>query len=1632
MYQRFTYTILSILLAFSSLYAQDWQSFNSSRNNLTGFATSVAADKNGNVITAGIFGSTIDIGNGTSLTGSGLNDAFIAKYSSSNNIIWARKMGGTSNDEAKQVLVDKNGTIYVTGTFVGTATFGSSSVSSRGGIDMFVAKYSKDGVFSWVKTIGGTGTENNPKIAIDTVGSVYITGSFSGSIFLPNSGGLTSSGGRDCFIIKLDSTGATTWSTKIGGANIENSSDIKVDASMNVYITGDFTGTTASVGTFTLTSVGTTDAFLAKTNAAGVVTMAIKMGSTQVDRVDALALDSNNNIYVSGNHNFGSNFTIGNTIIPNTTNKSIFIAKITPSGSLLWSSLEGNALPSASSAITVLGNQVIWGGYFTDSLTIGNQFVDSYGLQDAVLASYSLNGNFNWVRSGGGKNYDAVQYIAAGNMDTLLVCGTIADTSYMGTFRNNSTNTGNRSFWATFTNRSCVPITPFEQSQIHGGCIGSNATLYVKAGMLGNPVYQWKRNNQIVGYNSKKLQLTNITSQHEGSYTCTIFSPCDTVTYAVANFQAIPTQNCNLNPPYVWVKSGGSTMEELKNHKVVIDSAGNSYVAGLFRNTANFGNGISLVSNGGFDLFFAKYNAAGTIQWAKKIGSTGAEELAGLSIDANANVYISGNCNIGGTNATTTFDQLTSTIPQYFLVKFNGNGVLKWLKQAPNPFATVSASTTDKQGNTYTSLSFQTTLQLDTFILTQAVRTALAICKYDSLGNVKYAAKISNPTFGGMLCNSIALDSNGKNLYLTGSLNGNVTVGSFSHTSTNNQFYLVKCNTDSLKVNWLKKELNGKTCYGNKVHVTKKGNIYVGFEAIEFPINFSNNIVNFQLNAFASAGLVQADSNGVFTWAKGIDGDQGDVINDIASDSVNNVFITGFTGIGANIGGMVSKGDMFVAAFNEAGRLQFLKSGTKAEPTGIAVDAANNCYITGTFKYHVQFDNINVQGSSQIIDLNDFFITKMGASSFIVPIINTTISSNNVVGNLLGITGKYLQNTQTVHIGATKAIVLSARPDKVTVMIAPGTVSGGVTLGTELGNNILPITVTINTALAPNTQQGNKLSVLTAGTTAKLGTAVAISADGNTTVIGAPDDDAGIGAVYIFNRINNSWQQTAKLTGTYTGSNINAKQGSAVAISADGTKVAFGTPGNNNNAGGIYVFSKNGASWMQEAYVIPYDMVGAARIGTSISMAANGGIIVAGGMNDNSNRGASWVFVQKDEIWQQLQAKLTATDATTNAQQGSAVAISADSTTIAVGALRDNNYIGAFWIYKRNATGIYSQQGNKFLPTQIIGAAQIGTSISISADGKIVAVGASKDNSRGAVWMYALQNNQYIQESKITNSTSAINSQFGFSTSLSANGNTLLVGNNLTDTQNGASWQYTKPSNGWANTSPTLIQGTGSVGAAQQGSSVAISADETTSIIGGLNDDAQRGAFWIFYNQSNLVLPVKFLAFTLQQRNTYNQLQFKVGSQINILAYIVEKSTDGVSFTSIKQLQTQSNNTYQYNDYALTPNTIYYYRIKAISKNGEYNYSNILNTNISNAIQHVKLYPNPVANNAQIDCVINETTATSIQIVNMNGSIVWSKKNDLIKGRNLLNIPVENLAKGSYYLIIKGNNLYMNQLFVKQ
>ncbi|MCH7908562.1 MAG: hypothetical protein IIB38_02975, partial [Candidatus Hydrogenedentes bacterium] len=146
---------------------------------------------------------------------------------------FAASMGGTGTDEGIAIAVDASGNVYTTGSFEGTVDFdpGASvfDLTSMGGLDVFISKLDASGNFLWAKAMGGTGTDKALGIAVDDSGKVYTTGSFEGTVdFDPGASvfDLTSTGGLDLFVSKLDASGNFLWATALGGAGDDQAWDI--------------------------------------------------------------------------------------------------------------------------------------------------------------------------------------------------------------------------------------------------------------------------------------------------------------------------------------------------------------------------------------------------------------------------------------------------------------------------------------------------------------------------------------------------------------------------------------------------------------------------------------------------------------------------------------------------------------------------------------------------------------------------------------------------------------------------------------------------------------------------------------------------------------------------------------------------------------------------------------------------------------------------------------------------------------------------------------------------------------------------------------------------------------------------------------------------------------------------------------------------------------------------------------------------------------------------------------------------------------------------------------------------------------------------------------------------------------
>ncbi len=243
---------------------------------------SIAIDNQGNIVTSGYFFGTVDFnpGSGTSnLSSNGSMDFFISKLDSSGDFLWAKNMGGSSNDSSESMAVDENDNILVTGSFSGTADFDpgleEANLTSAGSLDIYISKYSSSGDFLWANRFGGSRNDYANGVSVHSNGDVYTTGVFTGTVDFDSGAdtiNLVSAGNWDVFILKTASTGDYLWAKGIGGSNEDYATSLALDSNGNVFTTGYFAGTVdfdPGTNTAELTSGGLDDVFILRLNASG-------------------------------------------------------------------------------------------------------------------------------------------------------------------------------------------------------------------------------------------------------------------------------------------------------------------------------------------------------------------------------------------------------------------------------------------------------------------------------------------------------------------------------------------------------------------------------------------------------------------------------------------------------------------------------------------------------------------------------------------------------------------------------------------------------------------------------------------------------------------------------------------------------------------------------------------------------------------------------------------------------------------------------------------------------------------------------------------------------------------------------------------------------------------------------------------------------------------------------------------------------------------------------------------------------------------------------------------------------------------------------------------------------------------
>lgn len=410
-------------------------------------------------------------------------------------------------------------------------------------------------IWQWSQSFGSTTEDVASSVVADASGNVYVTGNFSGTVNF-GGGNLASAGSWDIFLAKYDAAGAHQWSKRFGAGADDVGYVVTADGSGNVIVTGRFAGN-VNFGGGNLPSAGGYDIFVAKYDASGTHQWSQRFGAGGDDAGFSVDVDGSGNVVVTGFFNGTVNF--GGANLPSAGSEDIFVAKYDASGAHLWSQRFGSTGLDQGEEVAVdpLGNVVV-SGPFNGTVNFGGSNLTSGGGIDIFLAKYDASGVHVWSKSFGAGGTDYPGRMGVDGAGNVAMTGAFSNTVDFG-----------------------------------GGGL-------VSAG--GRDIF-------------------------------------------IARYDA--------SGAHLWSQGFGTPTNDA-GKRIAVDAAGNMVVTGNFDNgTVNFG-GSNLTSLGGSEIFLVRFKADGTHQWSYSFGGTNSDEGYGVAMGPAQALfltgYFAGTANFGGSN----------------------------------------------------------------------------------------------------------------------------------------------------------------------------------------------------------------------------------------------------------------------------------------------------------------------------------------------------------------------------------------------------------------------------------------------------------------------------------------------------------------------------------------------------------------------------------------------------------------------------------------------------------------------------------------------------------------------------------------------------------------------------------------------------------------------------------------------------------------------------------------------------------------------------------------------------------------------------------------------------------------------
>ncbi|MBK9283932.1 MAG: T9SS type A sorting domain-containing protein [Sphingobacteriaceae bacterium] len=420
------------------------------------------------------------------------------------------------------------------------------------------------------------------------------------------------------------------WARACGGNVADLARSLAVDASGNVFYTGVFEGIVdfdPGPGTFTLSSLGTVDVFVAKLDAAGNFVWAKAIGGVSTDAAFSIALDANANVYISGSFSGSVDFDPG----PGTYNMTsaassydAFLLKLDAAGNFVWSHRFGSNDSDHGFALTAdASGNVFMTGYFNQTVDfdpgLGTYNLVSGVIDDIYVVKLDATGNFVWARAVGGNDVDAGYGITLDGAGNVLVTGAFnASVDFdpgIGIF--NLTSAGSTDAFVLKLNSS----GDFVWARSFGGS-SSDEARSIATDAANNVV--------TTGF----FELNVDFDPGLGLY---VLGSNGVLDAFVSKLDA--------GGNFIWANNIGGSGNDA-GYGVCIDAGSNIYTCGYFSSTVDFDIGLNtytLSSAGAGDVYLNRFDASGSFVWAKSFGDVGNDQGYAIATNTSNNIYSCGN-----------------------------------------------------------------------------------------------------------------------------------------------------------------------------------------------------------------------------------------------------------------------------------------------------------------------------------------------------------------------------------------------------------------------------------------------------------------------------------------------------------------------------------------------------------------------------------------------------------------------------------------------------------------------------------------------------------------------------------------------------------------------------------------------------------------------------------------------------------------------------------------------------------------------------------------------------------------------------------------------------------------------------